>query len=287
MKKLRKLYPDVKDVYRVPDFIPVTFIILAVILIFLIALFCGGTTMNPLVSKVEKDSAAYKVGIEAGDKFLMINNHKVKTSDDISLYLAVANPKKTQTFVVLKDNNKKKTYKIKAQKIKEKGETVYRYGIGFSQKRTKGLAASITYTYKKTVSIFKQMFLTVGYLFTGKVRLSQLSGPVGIYSVVGQQRSAGFANLIYLMAFLSINVGVINLLPIPAFDGGHIPASAFRADRICHYTPSVSLTKATKLPSVQMRSCRSLGYEAIYGFGTTRITCSASISSSCAVEMPC
>lgn len=43
------------------------------------------------------------------------------------------------------------------------------------------------------------------------------------------------------------------------FDCGHIPTSAFRADRICHYTPSVSLTKATKRPSVQMRSCRSLG----------------------------
>ena len=44
-----------------------------------------------------------------------------------------------------------------------------------------------------------------------------------------------------------------------AFDCGHIPASAFQADCICHYTPSVSLTKATKRPSVQMRSCRSLG----------------------------
>ena len=61
-----------------------------------------------------------------------------------------------------------------------------------------------------------------GYLFTGRIHLNQLSGPVGIYSVVGQQRSAGFANLLYLMAFLSINVGFINLLPIPAFDGGHI-----------------------------------------------------------------
>lgn len=76
-------------------------------------------------------------------------------------------------------------------------------------------------------------------------------------------------------------------LCIFALDCGHIPASAFRADRICHYAFSISLTKATKRPSVQMRSCRSLGYEAIYGFGTTRTTCSASISSSCAVEMPC
>ena len=66
------------------------------------------------------------------------------------------------------------------------------------------------------------MFITVGYLFTGGIKLKQLSGPVGIYSIVGQQRAAGIASILYLMAFLSINVGFINLLPIPAFDGGHI-----------------------------------------------------------------
>ena len=70
--------------------------------------------------------------------------------------------------------------------------------------------------------MFRQMFITVGYLFTGRVRMNQLAGPVGIYSIVGQQRSAGAASLLLLMAFLSINVGFINLLPIPAFDGGHI-----------------------------------------------------------------
>ena len=73
-----------------------------------------------------------------------------------------------------------------------------------------------------TVSIFKQMFFTVGNLFTGGIKLNQLSGPVGIYSVVGESRSGGLQNILYLMAFLSINVGFINLLPIPAFDGGHI-----------------------------------------------------------------
>ena len=57
---------------------------------------------------------------------------------------------------------------------------------------------------------------------SGGVKLSQLSGPVGIYSIVGQQSRAGVANILYLIAFLSINVGFINLLPIPAFDGGHI-----------------------------------------------------------------
>ena len=114
------------------------------------------------------------------------------------------------------------TYKIKPKKIEENGEESYRYGIGMQQERTKGIGNAFIYTFKKTKSIFKQMFITVGYLFTGGIRLSQLSGPVGIYSIVGQQRSAGLASIIYLMAFLSINVGFINLLPIPAFDGGHI-----------------------------------------------------------------
>ena len=104
----------------------------------------------------------------------------------------------------------------------EDGEETYRYGIGMQPKKMKGFLNAFVYMYRKTKSIFKQMFITLGYLFTGGIRLNQLSGPVGIYSVVGEQRSAGVANLLYLMAFLSINVGVINLLPIPAFDGGHI-----------------------------------------------------------------
>ena len=85
-----------------------------------------------------------------------------------------------------------------------------------------GLLAAIQFTYKKTISIFKQMAVTVGYLFTGGISISQLSGPVGIFSIVGNQSSAGIMNIIYLVAFLSINVGFINLLPLPAFDGGHI-----------------------------------------------------------------
>lgn len=66
------------------------------------------------------------------------------------------------------------------------------------------------------------MAITVGYLFTGGISLNQLSGPVGIYSVVGESSRAGIQNILYLIAFLSINVGFINLLPLPAFDGGHI-----------------------------------------------------------------
>ncbi len=200
---------------------PMNNFILAVLLIFLIALIWGGATMDPVIYKVEKDSACEKAGLKANDKVISINNNRIDTSDDISLYLAVASPKKTNTIVVERDS-KKVTIKVKPKKVKEDGKETYKYGLSIKNKKTKGFVNAIVYTFKKTVSVFKQMFITIGYLFTGRISLNQLSGPVGIYSVVGQQRSAGLASLIYLTAFLSINVGVINLLPIPAFDGGHI-----------------------------------------------------------------
>ena len=200
---------------------PMNNFILAVLLIFIMALIWGGANMKPVISEVEKGSAAYEAGLKKNDKIISINNQKVETSDDLSLYLAVASPKKKSTIVVKRDKEEI-TFKVKPKKIKEKGKETYRYGIGIKNKKTKGLGNAFIYTYKKTKSIFKQMYITLLYLFTGRVRLNQLSGPVGIYSVVGEQRSAGIASLIYLTAFLSINVGVINLLPIPAFDGGHI-----------------------------------------------------------------
>ena len=194
----------------------------AFIILFFIALIWGGSTMNPVITQVTKDYPAAKAGIEAGDIVKEINGHKIKTSDDISLFLAIADPTEKSEFVVEKSNGKEKIYEFKAKKVKKDGETSYLYGIGMQQKKTKGFVNAVKYTVKKTGSIFKQMGITVAYLFTGGISLNQLSGPVGIYSVVGESSKAGFQNILYLVAFLSINVGFINLLPLPAFDGGHI-----------------------------------------------------------------
>lgn len=194
----------------------------AILILFFIALIFGGTSMDPVISSVEEDSPAMIAGLQKGDVITSINGHSISTSDDISLYLAVSDPTEKAKIQVVKANDYEKTYEVKPKKIKEDGNTVYRYGIGMQQKKTHGFISAITYTFKKTGSIFKQMAVTVGYLFTGGIKLSQLSGPVGIYSVVGEQSKAGLASILYLIAFLSINVGFINLLPLPAFDGGHI-----------------------------------------------------------------
>ena len=201
---------------------PMNNFILAVVLLLFIALIWGGRTMDPVVTAVESNSPAEIAGLAEGDKILEVNSHKVVTNDDFSLYVAIADTKVESTFKVEHSNGTYGTIKIKPEKVEENGKTRYKYGIAMQQEKLDGLGNAFEFVYLKTKSIFKQMTITVFYLFTGGIKLNQLSGPVGIYSVVGESRTGGLVSILYLMAFLSINVGFINLLPIPAFDGGHI-----------------------------------------------------------------
>ena len=194
----------------------------AILVLFLIALIWGATSTEPILSSVEKDSPAYEVGIRKGDEILEINGNDIWTIDDISLYLTIADPNKATEFKIKDKDGNVETYNIKPEKTKADGEERYIYGIGMQGEEQHGLLAALKYTAIKTGSLFKQMGVTLLNLFTGGIRLSQLSGPLGIYEVVGTQASGGIASLLYLFSFLSINVGFINLLPLPAFDGGHI-----------------------------------------------------------------
>ena len=196
--------------------------ILAVVLLLFIALVWGGTTMDPVVSSVMDDYPAQEVGISAGDRILSINGNKVSTSDDVSLYLAIADKKEENSIKILKPNGYEIEYNVKPKKVKEDKTTNYYFGITMQQKRTHGFINAFKYSFEKFGALMKQMVLTLKYLFTGGISLDQLSGPVGIYSVVGEQSKAGIQNILFLIAYLSINVGFLNLIPLPAFDGGHI-----------------------------------------------------------------
>lgn len=194
----------------------------AILVLFFISLIWGATSTEPILSSVEEGSPAAEAGLKKGDEILEINGHDIWTIDDISLYITIANPEEGAQFKVKDTDGNINTYDIKPEETKLDGETRYVYGIGMVGEEQHGLLASLKYTVVKTGSLFKQMGVTLINLFTGGIRLNQLSGPVGIYEVVGTQASGGLASLLYLFSFLSINVGFINLLPLPAFDGGHI-----------------------------------------------------------------
>lgn len=196
--------------------------IFAFLILFVSALIYGATTTEPYIGEVGKDYPAYAAGLEAGDLVLSIDGEKISSWDKGLVKLQTSNGDAV-VFEVQKVDGSIKEYSIEPILIEnEDGTETYKFGIATSYEKEYGFVNSLSYAFNKTGSLFVSMWDTLKYLFTGKVGVDQLSGPVGIYSIVDSQAEQGLEAVLYLVAYLSINVGIINLLPFPAFDGGRI-----------------------------------------------------------------
>lgn len=195
--------------------------ILAVVVLFLVGIIYGSADMSSKIPGVIEGSPMAVAGLKKGDKIVKIDREKVTSIDDVQLFLALANPEKGAKITVER-NSKKYDFVVVPLQGEEREEKGYSYGIMFNTEVKRGLLASVNYSFLKTKAIFRQMFFTLKSLFTGGISVKSLSGPVGIYQVVGEASSSSFASVLLLIALLSINVGFINLLPFPAFDGGRI-----------------------------------------------------------------
>ena len=176
------------------------------------------STSNVIYDVIDGSPVALK-GIQKGDKVVEIDGNKIKTLDDLQLYLQISSGE--TDFKVLR-NDKEYSFKVTPLEGEEMNEKGYSFGITFNQEREKGFINAIKYSFQKFYAIVRQLVLTLKELFTGGVSVKELSGPVGIYSVVDQTKDSGLSNIIYLIALLSVNVGFMNLIPFPAFDGGRI-----------------------------------------------------------------
>lgn len=101
--------------------------------------------------------------------------------------------------------------------------------MGVSPQVKFNFGKSLIYPFTEFVASLKNMVLTLKHLFTGSVGVKNLSGPVGIFSLTSQAASQGFGTLLNFIGFLSVNVGFMNLLPIPALDGGRLVFVAYEA----------------------------------------------------------
>ena len=176
--------------------------------------------VSDIYSNIDNNYSISKTNIQAGDVITKVNNKKITSYEQLSIELAVNNGKKINLTVKNKDGEE--TYTIEPTLIESEGQTNYIYGFSLSNEKEKGILKSIEYAFQKTGALTNQMVLIVKYLVTGKLSLNNLSGPVGIYQIVDQARTLGFLNILYLIAYLCINVGFINFIPFPAFDGGRI-----------------------------------------------------------------
>ena len=196
--------------------------ILALVLLFVYASIWGAPSNKPLITKVEEGYPIAEAGIKAKDLIVAVNGKSVGTWDKAQILLSIKSKNNTYNITVKHPNGKKETFKVKPKKEYDEDIKTDRYVFGLivEEKVDHGFVASIKYMFTKFVSIMETMWLTISSLFTGKLSLKNLSGPVGVYQVVNSSVVAGISYIIYVTAFLSINVGFINILPFPAFDGG-------------------------------------------------------------------
>jgi len=197
--------------------------IMAIVLLFIMALIWGSNSLTPKVAQVVEGYPMAEAGIVKDDIIVAINNKKINTWDEAQILLYYKNDKDYYEFRVRHVDGTEENYKItpKVEKAEDGTENKV-FGVHINQDETFGLWNKIKYAFEKFWTTIVSMWLTIAGLITGKISVNALSGPVGIYTVVGQSISYGVYYIIYLLSYLSINVGVINILPFPAFDGGRI-----------------------------------------------------------------
>ena len=187
----------------------------------------GNNHLTATIGKVIENSPAQKAGLMKNDEILKINNKEIKTWDDLSgiikdsnnpLKFYVKRDGKIRTFVIrpqMSDSQNMFKEKIKKRMI----------GIAPAPKVVKVFYSpieSISFAYDKTIQSSTMIFLGVQKLIQGIIPSSEIGGVISIGTVISDASQSSFVALLSIMALISVNLGVLNLLPIPALDGGHI-----------------------------------------------------------------
>ena len=150
-----------------------------------------------------------------------INDKKINNTDRLILELQIRSGEEI-TLEVEHENGKTEKINVEPLLVETDEGSGYKYGFSLASEFDHSFIAAVKYGFTKTFSLLEQMVFIIFYLIIGKLSLNSLAGPIGIFNIVGTAASAGFINIIYLIGYISVNVGFINLLPIPAFDGGRL-----------------------------------------------------------------
>ena len=203
-------------------------LLLAVFLYGLIFALFGLTKTTTDIGSVTPDSPAAAAGLQAEDKVLAINGIEVQEWSDLSQLIQEGGEKSIQLRLQRGDNVFSVELTPEIRKTKTiLGEEVNRPLIGivasnnFIVEKVNPFQA-LYYAVDQTVGMIKLTFVVLGKLLAGAISPKTLAGPIGIAQMSGQVAKAGPLAFLSFLALLSINLGILNLLPIPILDGGHL-----------------------------------------------------------------
>lgn len=196
------------------------FVLGFVVLVLLIA-----AQNEPITSKtiyaIQDGALCGQTGLQAGDKVLAVNGRRCFVANDI-LYELVRTRSYSADFTVLRDGQKVQLPGVQFDTWQdEQGET--HMSIGFSVYGLEKTPGNVLREASNSVLYYGRIvFTSLVDLVRGRESINNLSGPVGIVSAIGQAASYGWQDLLELLALITVNLGILNLLPFPALDGGKV-----------------------------------------------------------------
>ncbi|MBN2332072.1 MAG: RIP metalloprotease RseP [Deltaproteobacteria bacterium] len=206
---------------------PFTNILFAAMIFSLVYLY-GVPSLNTRIGEVNPDFPAFTAGIQAGDKVLAVNGQPVDSWDALSNRI-----KKSQGMTIsltVERDSVVETFEVPPKKIESEnvfGELVVTYVVGITAAGETDIlryppGQALVQGVVETWNIIKLTIVGFIKLIERVIPAKTLGGPILIAQMAGQQAKAGLLNLIYFMGIISVNLGILNLFPIPILDGGHI-----------------------------------------------------------------
>ena len=205
--------------------------ILAIFIFSIIFFFRGESLVQPYVGQIVDESPAYNSGLEAGDEIIYADTKEILYFNDLRDYV-LENPENEIELTVIRDGVEKKIF-LTPEVISSKDRfgndySSARIGVIGSQNpehielKKYGLITSIYRGTYETYNLSAKILSYLGKLIAGRESIDQMGGPIKIIQISGEISNYGIIPLLALIAAISVNLGIINLLPIPVLDGGHL-----------------------------------------------------------------
>ena len=210
--------------------------LLAIVIFAFIYMFAGKDFTPAQIQEVQLESPAHKAGIESGDIIKSINDKEVNSIMEVSAFINSSSSKEIAIGVLR--NNNQLLFVLEPTIIKSTdslGNQTNKKVIGIKiaplnqemNRQRLGPASALFYAIKETWFVIEASWNFIISMFKGTGDTDQLGGPIKIAKITGQVAKLGLVAFLSIMAYISISLGFINLLPIPMLDGGHLMFYAF------------------------------------------------------------
>jgi regulator of sigma E protease len=199
---------------------PLMNILLSFVLFIIIFSSIGKTSLLPLVESVLENSPAYNVGLKKGDTLLELNGNLI-SNVETDMINVIGESGGSEQILTIERDDEVLTILVLPELLE--GHSAYKIGVSLTHETLPiGFIESISTSGRYLVTSTALVFESFALLFSDEFSLEYLSGPVGIIQIASHVYDSGFIPFLNFMAFISLMLGIVNLLPIPIFDGGHI-----------------------------------------------------------------